>query len=83
MDSACATATGSTRASSMDAVDVGAVDVGAGVAQVLSEQARRKSTKRGFDEDSWTAVDRQELDHAVGACMLGKPLGGCGVLMCL
>lgn len=32
----------------------------------LGEIARRKSSykKRGFDEDSWTSVDRQELDHA-------------------
>ncbi|KAJ0396719.1 hypothetical protein P43SY_003720 [Pythium insidiosum] len=47
----------------MDAADGGAVDGGGGVAGLL----RRKSSslkKRLVEEDSWTSVERQELDHA-------------------
>lgn len=35
-----------------------------------SNSSNKSFKKRCPDEDSWTSVDRQELDHAVGKCLL-------------
>lgn len=45
-----------------------------GIPAEIERSSNKSFKKRCPDEDSWTSVDRQELDHAVGKCLLIWPI---------